>query len=62
MEVSGQLHATVVLTPGESASRTYRIGGWVAPESVWTRCRREKVSSLPLPGIEPRSFSSYWLS
>jgi hypothetical protein len=28
-----------------------------APEPVWTRRRREKLPSLPLPGIEPRSSS-----
>jgi hypothetical protein len=28
-----------------------------APEPVWTRRQREKILSLPLPGIEPRSSS-----
>jgi len=27
------------------------------PQRLWTRWRREKVSSLPLPGIEIRSSS-----
>jgi hypothetical protein len=29
--------------------------GWAPPEPVWTRWRREKFPSFPLPGIELRS-------
>jgi len=50
MEVRDQLH------PGETAPGTPWIGGWVGhragPDTV---VKRNKIPSLPLPGIEQRS-------
>jgi hypothetical protein len=44
MEVSGHLHAPVALPPGkEPPVRMEEKAGW-APESVWTRWRREEIS------------------
>jgi hypothetical protein len=45
MEVSGQLHAPVALILRESTC-THYLGGWLAPKSVWTFRRREKVRAV----------------
>jgi hypothetical protein len=52
MEVSGQLHTPACFTPRERATNTQWIGGC-------TRWRREKIPSLTLPEIKPRSSSPY---
>jgi hypothetical protein len=41
--MSGQLNAPAALIPG----------GWVGPESVWTRWWREKFPTPPPLGLEP---------
>jgi hypothetical protein len=43
------------LAPVGNNSSTHRIGGRMAPESVWTW--QEKEKSLPLTRTEPQSFS-----
>jgi hypothetical protein len=46
MEVSGQLHATAALLPGEENLVSIRQeAGWV-PEPVWTRWWREKFPAV----------------
>jgi hypothetical protein len=54
-EVRGQLHNPTSFTPGERASGSHGIEG---------RSGRggEEKRSPPVPGIEPRSSSPYWLS
>jgi hypothetical protein len=47
MEVSGQLHAPAVLTPGKEHPVPIGEEAEWAPEPVWTRCRIEKP---PSPG------------
>jgi len=44
MEVSDQLHAPAALPRRKSLGYPF-MGGWVAPEPVWTQWRREKYSS-----------------
>jgi hypothetical protein len=53
MGVSGQLHASVALSPGKDLRR-YVIGGWAGPRvdlDVLKKCL------LPLPGFDPELFS-----
>jgi hypothetical protein len=45
MEVSGQLHAPVALTPGEKAPGTHWIGGWVSPRAVLDAVVKRKIPS-----------------
>jgi len=45
--------------PGHFTPGTHWIGGWVEPR---TGPEIKKTTSLPLPGIEARSSSPYWLS
>jgi hypothetical protein len=52
MEVNDQLHIPAASPPAEETGR--RLVG--PPQLVWTRWRREKISSLLLPGIELRYF------
>jgi len=48
MEVIGQLHASVALTPGLRASGTHSIGGWMGPRACLDAVI-EPRSSNPLP-------------
>jgi hypothetical protein len=50
MEVSGHLHATAALPPGEKAPCTYWIGGWVGPRAGLDDAEKRKF--LTLPGLE----------
>jgi len=47
-----QLHAPAALLPV-----TFGYEVWCIPDLVRMRWRREEISSLHLPGIEPRSSS-----
>jgi hypothetical protein len=53
MEVSGQLHASVALLPGETSPDTHRVGNWVGPQSRSGLYGEEK-NHLSITGIEPR--------
>jgi hypothetical protein len=46
MVVSGQLHAPDALPPGERATGTHWIGGWVGP--------RNDLDAEALPGLIPQ--------
>jgi hypothetical protein len=46
MDVSGQLHAPGRFTPGEIASGTHRIGGWVEPRAGLDAVKKRKISGL----------------
>jgi hypothetical protein len=52
LEVSGQLHFSVALLPGESASVTLWIGGWVGTETCLEAVERRRI--VPLPGFKLR--------
>jgi hypothetical protein len=63
MRVSGQRHARLKFSPGESTHSTHCTGIWVDPRAGLD------PEALPLPGIEPRlsgrpvrSQTLYWLS
>jgi hypothetical protein len=53
MDVSGQLHASTALIPGERASCTHSIGGWVGPRAGLDATKKRKF--LPLPESNPGS-------
>jgi hypothetical protein len=53
MEVSGQLHASAALPPGETAPYAQCVGGWVVPKSRSGHCGEEK-NVFPLLVIKPR--------
>jgi len=55
MEKSGQLHAPAVLPRRERAPGTQWIEDWVGPRAGMDEAKAKKVSSIPLPGMEPRS-------
>jgi hypothetical protein len=44
--------------PGKGCTVSIGLEAGLAPEPVWTRCRRKRFLSLKLPEIEPRSSSS----
>jgi hypothetical protein len=50
--VSGQLHAPAALPPGERATGTHWIGGWVGPRAGLDAVEKRKF--LTLPGLELR--------
>lgn len=55
MKVSGQLHASAPLTPGETAPKapnTHCIAGWIGPRISPGIVVKRKI--LLLPGIEPQ--------
>jgi hypothetical protein len=54
MGVSGQRHAPAALYHGERSPDTHCTGGWVGLRAGLDTEVTGK-SSLPLPGIEPRS-------
>jgi len=57
MEESGEARIPATLLLGkELVVPIGQESGW-APEPVWTRWRRENITSLSLPGIESRSSS-----
>jgi len=58
--VSGQLHASAALTPGEKAPSTTWIGDWVASRASMDVGGKRK-NALSLPEIESQLFSP-WLS
>jgi hypothetical protein len=47
MEVSGQLHATVTLPPGEKASDTHRLGGWTGGRAGLAAMKERKTFRIP---------------
>jgi hypothetical protein len=55
LEVSGQLHGTAAL-PGERATGTHGIGGWVDPRAGLVDLERRKF--LILPGLELQPVAS----
>jgi len=58
MDVSGQFHDATALPPEPELPIGKEVGwGRGVPGPVWTGWRREKVSSLPMPVIEPQSSS-----
>jgi hypothetical protein len=54
MEVSGHLHATAALPPGESAPGTHWVGRWVDPRAGLDDVEKRKF--LTLPGLNLRPF------
>jgi hypothetical protein len=52
LEVSGEFHVPAALPPGERASFTHLIGGWVCPTAGLDDT--EKWKFLTLPGLELR--------
>jgi hypothetical protein len=54
--MSGQLHATAALPPGERAPDTHWIGGWVGPRAGPDDVEKRKF--LTLPELELRPFGS----
>jgi hypothetical protein len=52
--VSGQLHAPSRFTPGEIATGTHWIGGWVGSRTGLNDVEKRKL--LTLPGLELRPF------
>jgi hypothetical protein len=55
MEVSAQLHAPPILSPGERARVALWIGGWVGLRAGLDDVDKRKL--FPLPGIGPRPLS-----
>jgi hypothetical protein len=51
MEVSGQLHAPVVLPPGKEPPGTHRIGGWMDPRAGLDAVVKRKIMR---PGRESK--------
>jgi hypothetical protein len=49
LEVNGKLHITAALSPGEIASGTHSIGGWVGPRISLDDVKRK---FLIQPGLE----------
>jgi len=41
MEVSGQIHAPAALIPRKFLGTHWKVG-WIGPDTVWARWRREK--------------------
>jgi hypothetical protein len=60
MRVGGQLHAPAALPPGKRPS-THFIGGWVAPEPVWTGAENLAPTGIRSPDRPARSESLYRL-
>jgi hypothetical protein len=44
MDVSGRLHSSVALLPGERAPGTHFIGGWVGPRADLDAAEKRKTS------------------
>jgi len=56
MEVGGQLHTPAAHPPLVRALGTHWTRGFVGPKAGLNAVARRKISSLPLSGIEPKSF------
>jgi hypothetical protein len=55
--VSGQRHAPAAFYPREGIPSTHWTGGRLAGPQSWSGRRDSRNNSLPLPGIESRSYS-----
>ena len=57
MEVSGQLHASAVVSPGKS-SGTHWVGGCVSPVAYLEILEKKKIC-YPCQDLNPGPFSPY---